>query len=806
MKRIHITIAWKLNFLMCFILIFEGTKAQEVVFFSDGTNNTFYDQGIVDVNNLGASLFEYTHPPGGPQWNDKVPCSSTAYKGSSSLKFNYSSSPLGNWRVNIYKSNWATLNLTGLDSISFYLYSAAEFPSTALPMIGLKANRISGSGDMSSRLYNLSEYNNSVKAGKWTRISFPLNRIINDPENSQLNISSIKSVIFNQSENNNQARLILIDEITAFKSVEIVKPVEVFSAKGYDSHAELNWTHPLNSLSYRVYASFDGGLTFENRGETSENFYLDFVPEKGKNTTVTYRLVALNQGKESTYIEAKATLRNYTDDELLDLYQRYSFRYFWEGAHQASGMALERTNGNGRTVASGATGMGLMAMIVAHEREYVPKEDVKDRILKILNFLENCTRFHGAWAHWYNGDTYQAQPFSTKDNGGDLVETSFVAQALIALKNYFNGSDSKSVQIVSKADKLWRGIEWSWYQQNNQNVLYWHWSPDYNFEMNMKVIGWNECLITYIMAASSPTSSIPKAVYDQGWARNGTMARKRTYYNYEINLMPDWGGPLFWLHYSHLGIDPRGLKDQYADYWQEFVNTALIHHSYSVANPMGHKNYSDKNWGLTASDDPYGYTAHKPMLNDNGTISPTAALASIPYTPEETLKAAKYFYRERGKDLFGIYGPFDAFNDNLNWVKKSYLGIDQGPIVVMIENYRTGLLWKNVMKDSDVISGLNKLGFQYRITSATAISNPENELKVYPNPAKNDITLIIPETFQNQNLHVELIDSKGSLVLKKTLFINESKLNFNISGVLNGYYNLRIKGAKGIANTALIIN
>lgn len=797
-------------FVLCLIMAFlvfpNEIKSQEVVFFTDGTNNTFYDQGIVDVNNLGASTFEYTHPPGGPQWNDKIPCSSTAYKGSSSLKFNYTSSSLGNWRVNIYRSDWTTVNLTGLDSLSFYVYSLVDFPANALPMIGIKANRISGSGDLSSRIYNLSEFNNSIKAGKWTRVTFPLSRIFNDPENSQMNFASAKSVIFNQSESNNQPRLILIDEIKAFKSVAKVDPVEALTATGYDSHVELKWKQAGFGLTYRVYATFDNGITYENRGETTENYYLDFVPEKGKNKQVKYRVVSVIQGKESIPVEANANLRDYTDDELLDMYQRYSFRYFWEGAHQESGMALERTNGNGRTVASGATGMGLMAMIVAHERNYVPKEEIKDRILKILYFLENCTRFHGAWAHWYNGDTYQAQPFSTKDNGGDLVETSFVAQALIALKNYFDGSDSKSIQIVAKANKLWREIEWTWYQQNNQNVLYWHWSPNYNFEMNMKVTGWNECLITYVMAASSPTYSIPKAVYDQGWARNGTMVRKRNYYNYEINLMPDWGGPLFWLHYSHLGIDPRGLKDQYADYWKEFVNTALIHHAYSVANPMGHKNYSEKNWGLTASDDPYGYTAHKPMSNDNGTISPTAALASMPYSPEQTLKAAKYFYRERGKDLFGIYGPYDAFNDNLNWVKKAYLGIDQGPIVVMIENYRTGLLWKNVMKDSDVINGLNKLGFQYRISSSNSISDSKLNLKVYPNPASSNLTIVIPENITRGIITIELYDSKGSKILEKELSIFESSTSLDMSGIRNGMYNLRLNTAKGIYNTSFIKN
>lgn len=780
-------------------------QAQEVYFFSDGTDNTYYDQGIVDVNGLGTSTFEYTHPPGGPQWNDKIPCSSLAFKGSSSLKFNYTSSPSGNWRVSIFRSGWTTASISGLDSVSFYLYSASGLPATALPTIALKANKTSGSGDMNSKFYKLGDYNSSVPAAKWTRISFPIAVLKNDPENALFDYSSVKGVVFNQSENNSAARLFYIDELVAFKSIATVPPVQNLSATGYDSHTELSWNKSLDGLSYRVYASFDQGKNFELRTETSENIYLDFVSGNQRNQQIVYRVNTVMQGRESLPAEKTATLRDFTDDELLDLVQRYSFRYFWEGAHQATGMALERSNGNGRTAASGATGMGLMAMIVAHERQYQPREEVKDRILKILYFLENCDRFHGAWAHWYNADTYRATPFSTLDNGGDLVETSFVAQALIALKNYFSGTDSKSVEIRSKSEKLWREIDWTWYRQTGQNVLYWHWSPDYNFQMNMKVTGWNECLITYLMAAASPTFPIDKSVYEQGYARNGNMLRKRNFYGYEINLMPDWGGPLFWLHYTHLGINPHGLKDQYADYWQEFVNTAKIHHRYAVENPLNHKNYSDKCWGLTASDDPYGYTAHKPMNNDNGTISPTAALASMPYSPEESLKALKYFYRERGSELFGIYGPYDAFNDNLNWVKKAYLGIDQGPIVVMIENHRTGLLWNRVMKDEQVKSGLNKLGFQYQVSTSVLIPESSARFELYPNPATNVVHIRSENLSLQYPVQIGLFSPENRLVRSQVMTDPAPVITIDCSGLKNGIYILRLTSGESQQHAKLII-
>ncbi len=789
--------------LILMVLFFNRGKAQEVYFFSEGTGPTFYDQGIVDKNNLGSSTFEYTYPPSAPQYNDKVPCSSTAFKGSTSLKFNYYSSENGNWKVSIYRNDWSSADISGLDSLSFYIYSETALPSEALPLIGIRALNVSGSGDVNSKLVKLEDYNPNVAAGKWTKIHIPLSLFFNESENSSLNFSAAKGIIFNQSEKNNTSRLILIDEITAFKSIGEIPPVTVFSAQGYDSHAELNWEHPSNNLTYRIYASFDGGQNFEIRKETTDNYYLDFVPAEGKNKTVIYRIVTLYQGNESAPNEKSAEIRDFSDDELLDMVERYTFRYFWEGAHQATGMALERTNGSGKTAASGATGMGLMAMIAAYEREYKPREDIKDRILMILNFLENCDRHHGAWSHWYNADTYETQPFSTDDDGGDIVETSYVVQGLIALKNYFTGNDTKSAQIRQKADELWKGVDWDWYRNGGQNVLYWHWSPNVGFKMNMKVSGWNECLVTYLMAGSSPTYGIPKAVYDEGWAHNGGIVRKRTYYNYEISLAPNWGGPLFWIHYSFLGINPNGLVDQYADYWKENVNTAKIHYEYAKANPKGHTNYSENCWGLTASDDPEGYTAHRPMDNDNGTISPTAALASMPYTPEESMKALKYFYRERGAELFGIYGPYDAFNDELGWVKEAYLGIDQGPIVVMIENYRTGLLWNNVMKDDDVQAGLEKLGFDF-VTAA----KPELEignLDVFPNPASNKINIEISPSFLNRKVALSIFTLDGKLKLQQEILPVTSSFEVDCSELEAGMYIIQLTDNELVSKVKLVI-
>ncbi len=781
------------HILLTFLIsgIIGTTGAQEVFFFSEATDTSYYDQGIVDVDNLGESSFEHTHPPDAPLFNDKVPASTRAYRGATSLKFNYTSAENGNWNVIIYRSDWSAVDVTELDSVSFYIFSENGMPASALPLVGLRAVNIVGSGDVNSALYPLADYNEDVPAGEWTQIRFPLNLFFGDTDNSQLDFTAVKGVIFNQSESNSSSRLVFIDEISAYRAIGEIPVVELLTANGYDSHAELNWTFPLPDLSYRIYASYDGGQNFEVRGETTNNYYLDFVPDSARNSTVFYRVVTFFQQRESDFAEVTAEVTDFNDEELLDMVQRYTFRYFWEGAHQPTGMILERSNGNENTVASGATGMGLMAMIVANERGYEASENIKERILLILDFLENTERYHGAWSHWYNAETWHTQPFTPDDDGGDIVETSFVAAALIALKNYFTGVDFESVTIRETAGKLWREIDWNWYR-NGQNVLIWHWSPNIGFQKNMHVRGWNEALITYIMAASSPTHPIPVEAYHQGWARNGAIVNPRTFYDYQINLAPDWGGPLFWLHYTHLGIDPRGLQDEYADYWQEYVNTALIHHAYAIDNPLNHLNYSEKNWGLTASDDPFGYTAHQPMFNDNGTISPTAALSSMPYTPEESISALKYFYRERGQELFGRYGPYDAFNDNLDWVADNYIGIDQGPIVVMIENYRSGLLWELVMQDADVQAGLDTLGFDYRVVSNARLKEEIAEITLYPNPAGGQVNIKVPGRIGNKLLHIQCFALDGRVVLSKEIVSGNSVLSLDCSELPEGFYIMTI--------------
>lgn len=406
---------------------------------------------------------------------------------------------------------------------------------------------------------------------------------------------------------------------------------------------------------------------------------------------------------------------NLTDEQLLNLVQQQTFRYFWEFGHPVSGLARERSNVafdyGDEVVTTGGTGFGVMAIIVAAERKWITREAAVDRLLKMINFLRKADHYHGIFPHWLNGATGKTIPFSRKDDGGDIVESSFLFQGLLTARQYFNQNNEKETELRNKITWTWNEAEWNWYTQGGRDILYWHWSPNNGWAMNHEIRGWNECLITYVMAASSPRFSIEPQVYHRGWANNNYFLNGKEYYGIKLQLGMEYGGPLFFTHYSFLGIDPHGLKDQYADYWEQNKNHTLINREHCVRNPGGFKGYGADCWGLTACDTYNGYNAYAPN-NDSGTIAPTAALSAFPYTPEYSMQALKHFYFKLGNRIWSKYGFTDAFNESKNWYAQSHLAIDQGPIIVMIENHRSGLLWKLFMEIPEVQNGLKKLGFE----------------------------------------------------------------------------------------------
>jgi hypothetical protein len=459
--------------------------------------------------------------------------------------------------------------------------------------------------------------------------------------------------------------------------------------------------------------------------------------------------------------------------EYLETVQKATFKYFWDFAHPISGMAAERT-ATPNIVTSGGTGFGIMSIIVAADRGWISRKDAVRHLIKMTNFLAHADRFHGAWSHWLDGRTGKVVPFGEKDNGGDLVETSYLVNGLLSARTYFDGTIVEEKLLRKQITNLWETVEWDWYASRSDNHLYWHWSPNYNWEMNMPIRGYNECLITYVLALGSPTHAIKPEVYENTWKKSDFYENGKTYLGYKLPLSFPYGGSLFFAHYSYLSLDPRLMQDEKVNYWKQNLAQTLINYTHCVKEAPKEFGYSSENWGLTASDDYNFYDAHSPT-NDNGTITPTAALSSFPYTPYQSYQALRYFYLKKGNPLFGNYGFYDAFNASKNWYSNQYLAIDQGPIVVMIENYRSELLWKIGKKTPELWNGLKKMN----------INPPINSTGFYmylPEPKTNEVSLMTHSDSRkylldfaikgNEPIQIELLDENG----KSTILLSKNDI------------------------------
>ncbi|MGA7398626.1 MAG: glucoamylase family protein [Candidatus Sulfotelmatobacter sp.] len=626
------------------------------------------------------------------------------------------------------------------DTLYMWCYSPEAFPAADLPFIQLEDEEHNFTAPV-----KLDGIEGDVPAKRWFQVRLPLSEF----ETASIHpfqARELHSLYFSQDAADNIPHTLIIDEIK-IDNRAAATPVapEVRSpprspknvqAKGYDRHIDISWdpvTDASDLQSYAIYRSI-GKHKFLPIGIQSAdiNRYTDFIGKSG--VTATYRLKSVDRSYRQSALSGPATAatKELSDDDLLTMLQEACFRYYWDGAHPVAGATLENIPGDERIVATGASGFGIMALIVGVDRGFVTREQGVERLSKILDFLEKVPRYHGAWAHFLNGDTAQSMlVFGMFDNGGDLVETSFLMEGLLAARQYFKDEGEAGQSIYQRITKLWETVEWDWYRRSpNNDALLWHWSPQWSWFIDHRLTGFNETMITYLLAIASPTHGVPASLYYSGWAGQSEAAiayrsgwsgsndgdryiNGHSYFGIKLDVGVGTGGPLFFTQYSFMGFDPRGIHDKYTDYFDNNRNLVLIDQAYCESNPGHFQGYGADDWGLTASDDQLGYSAHAPdRATDNGTITPTGALASFPYTPKASMAALKFFYRDLGDRLWGVYGPRDAFNLTRNWFSPVYMGLDQAPIAVMVENYRTGLIWKLFMSNPEIQPMLDKIGFQ----------------------------------------------------------------------------------------------
>jgi hypothetical protein len=665
----------------------------------------------------------------------KFPTDETHYVSPpNSLRLKWRSQSGGDWLMTLkVKARYGTADFSG-SSLFFWCYSETDLPRDESPLIYLKDTNDEGTPGI--RLIGRLD---KLPARTWTRIKLPFDSFVGpvkETRTPQFDPRRLARITVFQGMDDGKPHTMYIDEITVGDDVgDILKGPTVpsgLNAKGYDRHVDLTWT-PANDADvryYKIYRSFDGKqYTPVAIQKGSATRYEDFLGESGKTSFYKISAVDVNYEESPLSAEVEAATRAMSDEELLTMVQESCFRYYWDGAHPIAGMAIEILPGDENLVAVGASGHGIMALLVGVERGFVTREQGVERMLKITRFLSNADRFHGAFPHFLDGRTGKIiARFGKYDNGGDLVETAFLMQGLLAARQYFTRDTAAEREIQKTITSLWRSVEWDWYRgDSNSDFLYWHWSPDYGFYLHHPLIGWNETMIVYLLAIASPTHPIPATMYYTGWAGQSERAVQyrrwwsrttqgdhyvngNSYYSIKLDVGEGNGEELFFTHYSFLGFDPRDKKDAYTNYFKNNRNIALISHAYAVANPGKYAGYGDDSWGRSAGINAAGARAYP--RDDNGTITCTAALASFPYTPIESMKALKHFYRDLGEQLWGVYGFRDGFSLSEDWFEDVYMGLNQAPIVVMIENYRSGLIWNLFMSNAEIKPALDRIGFQ----------------------------------------------------------------------------------------------
>lgn len=764
--------------------------AQNPSFFEDSNQDGYYDSGLAFPS--GSSSLLQAGPSG-----DKIPTTDQfVYSGDNALALSWTSRAGGDWAALVIAPGFPFQNIANQDYLSFWLYSEDSLAPSEMPLLYFEG---APNNVKSSRL-PLSLFLEGLSAQNWTQVLVPLDTFFNDPNQTNINFSQTKAVIFGQDASDGVMHTIYVDEVKTFTAAavnEAVNPPTDFIATGYDSHVELAWRLNTDAatVGYHIYRSDNqgGSFRFYRYMSNVDSLFIDFVGH-GDTTSYQYRIAAINGGgKESAFSPVESAQTSaFSEEEMLDMVQRYTFRYFYDFAHPVSGLSRERSTSDD-LVTIGGSGFGVMALLVGIERDFITRAEGKERIQKMVDFLKTADRFHGAWPHWMSGTTGEVIPFSPLDDGGDLVETAFMVQGLLTARAYFDQPDDSTLR--SDITALWHGVEWNWYRRQVQKVLYWHWSPNFGWQINLPIRGFNETHIVYLLAIASPTHPVPAGLYDDGWA-GGNYLNPKTFYSFPIIAGTDYGGPLFFAHYSYMGFDPRNKRDAYANYFVRNYNHTYINRSWSIQNPLNHIGYSNLLWGLTASDNPNGYLAHEPGLGgrDNGTITPTASIGSIPYAPEIVIPTIYHMYREYGKDLWGTMGFKDAMNLNENWFASSYLAIDQGPIIGMIENYRSQLLWDQFMSNPEIQTMMQAVGFV--ADSAQVKIEPElfakREIKVFPNPAKESIQLQSTESGQ---LAWEILDANGRLLQngKLNMLQGEAKKLDIPTTIGDGIYTLHLQ-------------
>jgi hypothetical protein len=508
---------------------------------------------------------------------------------------------------------------------------------------------------------------------------------------------------------------ILLLAAAVHTAVAIDAPTGLVHRAG-DQSIVLHWdrNRDPNLSGYRVYRSLssEGPFTARNPSLLTSPGFCDLNVSNGQ--TNFYQITALTTTAQESLPSATLTAVPHpfaSDDEFLEYVQQTSFDYFWYGANPANGLVPDRS-ATTSPCSIAAVGFGLTAIGIGIDHGWISRTQGVARVLTTLNtFLQGPQGPNASGMIGYHGWFYHFLDMNTALRANSelsSIDTTLLLAGILYAKQYFDSTNTDETNIRTMADTIFNRVDWNWMARGT-NAVSMGWFPPGSF-LTDNWIGYNEGMILYCLGLGAASNPLPASAWNR-WTSGYTWAT-----NYGQAFVPF--PPLFGHQYSHCWIDFRHITDSYMNshnstYFENSRRAAIAQRAYCMANPLQQVGYSSNVWGLTACDGPTGYAAHgaPPAQNDDGTIAPTAPGGAMAFTPEYSLPTLRYFYSHYRPRIWTAYGFRDAFNLGAQWWASDTLGIDQGPIVIMIENYRTERVWRLFMQNEEVQRGLQRAGF-----------------------------------------------------------------------------------------------
>jgi hypothetical protein len=688
------------------------TRPDIVVFDEGDLAGAGYYDASVPVITPPSQLTTVTSPYG-----EKLPIlTNHAFTGTQSGLLEWKSAPGGNWIVFVACPGFQAHDATGYSNVVLFVNGPQPIPAADLPQVGLESTTSQRTSMASLGAFLTQGMDGDTNT--WQKVVIPLAAF---QPYGQFSLTQFKDVFFSQGTADNVTRTMWLDNMRVTDGHIPGAPSGLVARAG-DRNVILHWppNPEADVAGYNVYrsSSTNGPFGLLNPQPDLLSSFTDFGVTNGQPCFYLVRAFNGAWAESSNSVVVSALPHSLASDaEFLEYVQQATFDYFWYEANPTNGLVRDRSEPLS-VISIAAVGFELTGIGIAIDHGWIGRDQGRQRVLTALRTFWNGPQgTNTAGMIGYKGWFYHMLGLNTatRDGQSELssIDTALLLAGVLYVRQYFDANQTDEAEIRSLASAIFNRVDWQW-MANGGNSLTMGWQPESGF-LSARWIGYDEGMVLYIMGLGAATNPLP-AVQWSSWTSGYAW---HTNYGYAYVEFP----PLFGHQYSHCWVDFRHIGDAYmnghgSSYFENSRRATLAQRAYCMANPSGFAGYGSNVWGLTACDGPgygsyHGYYARgaPPAQDDDGTIAPTAVGGSLPFAPEICLPTLRHFYDQFLTNVWCDYGFRDAFNLTANWWAADVIGIDQGPILLMAENYRSQTVWRRFAQIPEIQRGLQAAGF-----------------------------------------------------------------------------------------------